>query len=226
MENNYAGGIVPLASDLSYLNGGDRYRDGDRVWAGAASNAARINRNESVTRDRSDVVGEKINCAQNVAETGIEGIYRTLQFGRVDDQFTRLCNRVGDMELRVSDNLIAAERRNDDKLAAIVKEQGESSKENLKQFCDLKELHRETQKTIEVTALSQENRDLRDKLEEERVNRCCPPRCTPVDPCCGGSNNGSAGDVAAAVVNALAPALNSIASAIAGLSSGPGNSGN
>lgn len=220
MENNYASGIVPLASDLSYLNGGvGRYRDG------AAANAERVDRNEKVIRDRSDVIGEQINCNKTIAESGIEGIYRTLQFGKIDDQFTRVCTRIGDMEMRQSDNRIADAQRNDDKHAAIIKEQGENSKEALKQFCDLKELHKETQKSIEVTALSQENRDLRDKLEEERVNRCCPPRCTPVDPCCGGSSNGSAGDVAAAVVNALAPALNSIASAIAGLSS-PGNSGN
>ena len=228
MESNYSSGIVPLASDLSYLNNGSRFRND-----GATD--VRVNRNEGVTRDRSDVLGEKIECNKTIAENGIEGIYRVLQFGKIDDQFTKVCTRIGDAEMRTTDQMNTAERRNDDKFAAIVKEQGESAKETLKQFCSLKELHKDTQNIIQVTSLSEENRGLRDQLEQERINRCCPPTCTPVDPCCNGSSGGGNNDTQiilqaqAQQFQALQQTMQSMATmisdAIKTIDVNPGNSG-
>lgn len=229
MENSYPGGIVPLASDLSYLNGGSgRYwRDG-REWANDSTNQHTANFNRETTRAETGCLKDVIGQEHDFTRDSFERLDRTFSFNRINDEIV-------EHDRRNSDNLATFERRLDDKLAAIAKEQAEASKEALKQFCDLKEQHKETQKAIEVTSLEAENRDLREQLAEQRHRECCPAPARCVDPCCNGGSSGG-GDTNTSVIlqaqaqqfqaiqQTMQSGFSMIAEAIKTIDTSPGNS--
>ena len=225
MENTYPGGIITLASDLSYLNNDRLYNNGKYADLSSIMHGLKDNRQQ--TENLSDFTREYLGAKVETVQTGLGFLQEGQRAQVITNEFNRVCEKLNQINVENRDNQIAAERRSDDKFTAINDRLSSIALENLKQFCDLKELHKETQKSIEVTALSSENRNLRDQLEEQRFRECCPPRVTPVDPCC--SSSSSVNDIAAAVINQLTPvlnqqaqAMNSIASAIATLK--PGNS--
>lgn len=229
MENSYPGGIVPLASDLSYLNGGSGryYRDG-REWANDSTNQHTANFNREATR-------EENSCNRTIFNQAMRNIEERFEDGVRRDENARVCDKINEHDQRNSDSLTSLERRLDDKLAAIAREQAEASKEALKQFCDLKEQHKETQKAIEVTSLAQENRDLREQLAEQRHRECCPAPARCVDPCCNGGSSGGGDTNTSVILQAMAQqfqaqgqminsGLQAVAEAIKAMDTKPGNS--
>ena len=216
-------GVLSL---LDRVADGNRRRDGE--FAGASTIQHTGNFNRETTR-------EENSCNRTLFNQAMRNIEERFEDGVRRDENARVCDKINEHDRRNDDGLTALERRLDDKLAAIAKEQSEASKEALKQFCDLKEQHKETQKAIEVTSLEQENRDLREQLAEQRHRECCPAPARCVDPCCGGSSSGGGNSDTQIILQAMAQqfqsqgqminsGLQAVAEAIKGMDTKPGNS--
>ena len=223
---NGGNGIVGLGADLAYLNSGrlwgDRY---GREWANDSTNQHTNNFNREATRAEN-------GCNRTIFNQAMRNIEERFEDGVRRDENARVCDKINEHDQRNSDSLTSLERRLDDKLAAIAREQAEASKEALKQFCDLKEQHKETQKAIEVTSLEQENRDLREQLAEQRHRECCPAPARCVDPCCNGGGSGGGTDTST-ILQAMAQqfqaqgqminnGLQTVAAAISSINTNPG----
>jgi hypothetical protein len=223
--------LVSTGADLAYLNGyGGRYGFGyGHEWANDTTNQHTANFNREATRNEN-------SCTRSLFDQAMRNIEERFEDGVRRDENARVCDKINDHDQRNNDSLTSLERRLDDKLAAIAKEQADSSKEALKQFCDLKEQHKETQKAIEVTSLETENRDLREQLAEQRHRECCPAPARCVDPCCNGGGSGGGNSDTQVILQAMAQqfqsqgqminsGLQAVAEAIKGIDTNkPGNS--
>lgn len=210
--------LVSTGADLAYLNGYGRYSFGQGAFASPGSNAVRLDRNAQETENQAD-------CTRMVFQQGLDTVVSQFESAERARQFTGVTDGQFRMELRSSDQV-----------RELCKNINDNARESDRQYSDLKAAVAKLEsgqdllsvKVDHNTALAQKNAEiiaLEAKLDirEQTINNfCCPKPARCVDPCCGGSSSTSSSDVAAAVVNALAPALNSIATAIAGLS--PGNS--
>lgn len=202
-------------------NGGYNRNDGGS-YANDPSLQHGLHYNRQAGEDQAD-------CTRGVMQQGLDAILGQFESSERRSQFSNVTDGQFRTELRQSDLAQRQTQLINDNARENDQQHGETKSEiaTIKAGQDLLAVKIDAnaalaQKNAEIIALQAKL----DNRDQTIGNYCCPPPCKPVDPCCGGSSSGSAGDVAAAVVNALAPALNSIASAIAGLSRGPGNSGN
>lgn len=219
MEVN--GGIVPLGNDLAYLNGG-RFGWNEGVYANQSTIQHGLNYNRQETENQADCTRSVINQGLDTLLGQFESAERARQFSHIGDNQFR-------MELRLADHAVATQQ--------LINDNFRKCDQN---FCDMKAEVLKLQSGHELLAvkidnnaeLAQKNAEiiaLQAQLDNrnQTINNYCypqPARC--VDPCCCNGGGSDSSDVASAVVNALAPALNSIASAVAGISNCPGNSGN
>lgn len=223
--------IVAAGADLAYLDRG-RLNAGTeaagRLWG---SPAAGRTATEAIGKQQeilSDAVGEKVTgLAATLTAQGI--------LNSITDCCNRLCTKLEDTAIRNADQLVALERRNDDHIAALTHQNVEAERvstaqhnllmtENLKQFCEIQKGQEAILGSIKTTSLENENRELRDKRQAEQFDRCCPPKCTPVEPCGGGGVDVTV--ITNSIITALTPVLQSIAGSVQAMASNncPGNS--
>lgn len=215
MDSNYPGGIVPLASDLSYLNGGSgRYwRDGQ--WADDSTNQHTNNFNRETVRAEAD-------CNRTLWNQGLRNVEARFEDGVRRDENSRICEAIYEHDRRNSDSQIAQERRTDDKLAAL-------SARVETGFAAIVER--------ELADCKAKNIALEAKLDnrDQTINNfCCPKPAVCVDPCCGGGSGGGNGDTQI-ILQAIAQqfqaqgqlinsGLKAVAEAIGKIDAKPGNS--
>lgn len=225
--------IVAAGADLAYLDRG-------RYTGAGAEAAGRVWGSPAAGRTATEAVGKQQEILSDAVGDKVTGLASTLTaqgiLNSITDCCNRLCTKLEDTATRNSEQLIALERRNDDHIAALTHQNVEAERvstaqhnslivENLKQFCDLQKGQEAIQGQIKTTSLETENRELRDKLQDEQFDRCCPPKCTPVDPCSGGGVDVTV--ITNSIITALTPVLQSIAGSVQAMASNncPGNSG-
>ena len=226
MNENYPGGIVPLASDLSYLDGGSgrrgRFADDATIQHG-------LHYNRETTRSEN-------NCNRDIFGQAMGNISERFEDGTRRDENQRICDHINILGRDLKNDTIAAERRNDDQISALAAKIDVESRECLKQFCDLKEGQAEIKSNIKTTSLEERNQNLEDQLAEQRHRECCPAPARCVDPCCNGGSNGGGSNDTTVILQAQAQqfqalqqtftaGLSAIAKAIERIDCKPGNSG-
>lgn len=127
-------GVLALLADTNRAGRGGYGWGGEGGYGGGygnIANAVRLDRN-------AQEAGKDEDCTRTLFGQAFDSIQGAFENGTRQNQFNRLCDRIGDVDLRNTDNQFRAELRTNDRLLALQAEMNNNARVAAQCCCDLK----------------------------------------------------------------------------------------